>query len=335
MSMVSIFFGIFIVALVLTGLMKKFALIFRLVDFPIGRSAHSVPKPSGGGAVIAVLFLGFSCWIYGIGEIPLNEYLAILGGLIVALTGFADDVSALSLRYRLPLQFFAAVWAVYWLGGVPAIDFLLFKLSTPWLLTLMGVFAMVWLLNLYNFMDGIDAIASTEVIFVNAMSLIFVINSDNQIVAILSGMLAAATAGFLVWNWPPAKIFMGDVGSSFIGYTLGVLALLSMHHGTMTVWTWFILLGVFVVDGTLTLGIRVFRGMNWREGHCSHAYQNAARFYKSHGKVTGTVLLINVFWLAPWGWLSVRYPAIGFYLCIVALCPLVLLAVKFRAGEST
>ena len=98
---------------------------------------------------------------------------------------------------------------------------------------------MVWLLNLYNFMDGIDAIAATEVLFVNAMSSIFAIQIGDMALALLSASLFAASAGFLVWNWPPAKLFMGDVGSSSIGFILGVLALASMHSGTLTAWTWF------------------------------------------------------------------------------------------------
>ena len=106
-----------------------------------------------------------------------------------------------------------------------------------------------------------------------------------------------------------------------------------MHHGNMTVWTWFILLGVFVIDATITLLVRMLRGNRWHESHSSHAYQNAARYYKSHGKVTITVLMINIFWLAPWGWLSVRHPETGFYLCLFALLPLIILAIKFKAGK--
>ena len=333
MSMFIIFLGVFLTALGLTGLIRKFGSMFSLIDTPVDRSAHSTPMPSGGGVAIVVLFLIFTYLVYINGSVTRNEYLAILGALVIAAIGFADDVSSLPLRHRLTLQFLVAIWAVYWLGGVPDIDFSFFELSSPEFLALLGVFAIVWLSNLYNFMDGIDAIAGAELIFVNVMTFIFVINSENSAIGFLSAVLATATAGFLFWNWPPAKIFMGDVGSSFIGYTLGVFALLTMHHGNMTVWTWFILLGVFVVDATLTLLVRMLRGNRWHESHSAHAYQNAARYYKSHGKVTITVLMINIFWLAPWGWLSVRYPETGFYLCLFALLPLVVLAIKFKAGK--
>jgi len=332
MTIISMLFGIFIGAIVLTGCIRLIAPRFGLIAVPVTRSAHVAETPSGGGAAIAALYLLLSYVFFKSGMIPGNEYLAISGALLIAFMGLVDDVSSLSLHYRLPVQFFAAAWAVYWLGGVPGIDFSLFKITTPWLLSIMGVFALVWLVNLYNFMDGIDAIAGTQLIFVNVLSLMLVINNENQVVALLSAVLAAATAGFLVWNWPPAKIFMGDTGSCFIGYSLGVLALLSMHHGMMSIWTWFILLGVFVVDTGVTLCSRVLQGMRWQEGHASHAYQNATRDFKSHKKVTLTVLAINVFWLAPWAWLSVKYPEIGIYLCVMALSPLVVLANKFRAG---
>jgi len=199
------------------------------------------------------------------------------------------------------------------------------------LLNVIAVFALVWLLNLFNFMDGIDGIAATELIAVNLLSILIVINTD-ELITLLSAGLAAAAGGFLLWNWSPAKIFMGDVGSSFIGFSLGVMALLSMHHGSMTVWTWVLLVGVFIVDATLTLFNRFRRKQRWLEGHASHAYQNAARHYKSHAKVTITVLLINLFWLGPLAWLSMQYPEMGLVIAILGLLPLVLLARRFGAG---
>jgi Fuc2NAc and GlcNAc transferase len=151
---------------------------------------------------------------------------------------------------------------------------------------------------------------------------------------LISASFAAAAGGFLLWNWAPAKIFMGDVGSSFIGFTLGVMALLSLHHGSMTVWTWVLLLGVFIVDATLTLLVRYRSKNRWHEGHASHAYQNAARHYKSHAKVTITVVLINLFWLGPLAWLSMQYPKMGLLITAIGLLPLLLLAKLFGAGRA-
>ena len=153
--------------------------------------------------------------------------------------------------------------------------------------------------------------------------------------ALLSSTLMGAAAGFLVWNWAPARIFLGDVGSGFIGFSLGGMALLGMQHGSMPLWTWVLLLGVFIVDATVTLARRYLRGEKWYEGHASHAYQQAARKYKSHAKVTITLMLINCFWLAPLAWWSVQAPQLGFYLAVVGLAPLVVLAVRSEAGAAT
>ena len=157
-------------------------------------------------------------------------------------------------------------------------------------------------------MDGIDGIAGSELVCVNLVSLFFVINSTDYSVTLIIMVLGAASAGFLAWNWEPARIFMGDVGSGFSGFMLGLLALITMQQGSMTVWSWLILLGVFVVDATITLLRRLLVGERWYVGHTSHAYQHAARHYKSHGKVTMTVVLINICWLTPWTVASVLFP---------------------------
>lgn len=333
MPLLPIFGGVFVAALLLTGVLYKQAARLNLLDKPIERSAHAHPTPRGGGLSIVLMFALSSAYFYFSGSIPRNEFIALGAALLVAATGLVDDLYSLQLRWRFPLQFCAALWVVFWLGGVAPIDFGIFELSNSLVLGLMGVLALIWLLNLYNFMDGIDGIATTELLFVNVMSLLLVINSNDQVISLLSASLLTAGAGFLVFNWPPAKIFLGDVGSGFIGFVLGILALLSMQHQSLTVWTWLILLGVFVVDASLTLAVRLKLKQKWYEGHACHAYQNAARRYKSHGKVTIRVLGINCIWLAPLAWLSVQMPEQGVYICIIALFPLLVLAMKFNAGK--
>lgn len=322
---------LFLGSAMLTGAYRLIAQRVRIIDVPVTRSAHSSPIPVGGGVSIAALILLVVAYYYATGWIPANEFAALMTALVIACIGIVDDVRPLDVRWRIPAQFLASAYVVYCLGEVPAIDFGFFYFPESLLLNVLAVFALVWLLNLFNFMDGIDGIAATELIAVNLMSLLIVINSD-AVLSLLSASLAAAAGGFLLWNWAPAKIFMGDVGSSFIGFTLGVMALLSMVHGSMTVWAWVLLLGVFIVDATLTLFVRYRARQRWYEGHASHAYQNAARHYKSHAKVTITVLLINSFWLGPLAWLAVQYPKMGLGITIVGLLPLLLLAKRFGAG---
>ena len=329
-----LFLIIFLSTFFLTVIFEKLGHTPHLLDHPIKRSAHSYPIPTGGGAVVVIVFLVVATSLFLNDRIPVNEYHALMGGSLIAVLGFADDVSSLSLWVRLPTQFVAAFWVVYSLGGVPSIDFSFFQLSNSGILILLGVLALIWLLNLYNFMDGADALAGTELIFVASMSLVFAIIAGDNVVALISAILISSISGFLIWNWPPAKIFMGDVGSSFIGFVLGVLALISMHNDTMTVWTWFILLGVFVVDSTWTLAVRVVKGKSWYEGHSSHAYQIAGRKWGSHESVILTVLVINCTWLAPLGWLSFHFPNAALYICLVAMTPLVYLCKCLNAGNG-
>jgi len=254
--------------------------------------------------------------------------------LLVSAIGLADDIVQLDIKWRLPIQFAAAIWSVWWLGDVPPIQIGGFELSSTWLLNTLAVFGLIWLSNLYNFMDGIDGIAAGELVFVTAAAFLIVINSSDQVITLLSATLLTAGSGFLLWNWAPAKVFMGDVGSSFIGFSLGLMALFSMHHGSMNLWAWLLLLGVFVVDATYTLARRLLIGDQWYRGHSCHAYQNAARRYKSHSKVTITVILINCFWLGPLAWLVVQYPEYGVYITLLGLTPLVYLAIKLGAGKQ-
>lgn len=332
MSIVSLQILIFFAAVLLTGLCRFLAQRIQLLDHPGERSNHTRPTPVGGGLAIALLFLLASTHYFARAQLPLNVYMGVLAAGVIALVGVADDWLQLHVRWRMPIQVGAAVWTVYWLGELPPVDFVLFELSSSLLLAILAVLSLLWLLNLYNFMDGIDGLAASELLFVTVMSLSLVINAQDSLVALLSVTLGSAGAGFLVWNWPPARIFMGDVGSAFIGFSLGLLALISMQQGSLSFWTWVILLGVFVTDATTTLLRRVWRGDAWYQGHSSHAYQHAARHYKSHAKVTITVLLINICWLAPLAWLSVRYPEWGIIWSIVALLPLVALAIRFGAG---
>lgn len=333
MSILALQTSIFLAAALLTGLCKLLAQRVQLLDLPVERSNHSRPTPVGGGLAIVVLFLLVCSHYYRSGLLAHNLYMAILASGLVALAGLADDWLRLDIRWRVPIQLGAASWAVIWLGHMPTVDFLIFQVESQLLLAGLAILSLLWLLNLYNFMDGIDGLAATELLFVTVMSLLLVINSQDTVIALLSVTLFTAGAGFLVWNWPPAKIFMGDVGSGFIGFSLGLLALISMQQGSMTLWTWFILLGVFVTDATVTLLRRVWRGDAWHQGHSTHAYQHAARRHQSHAKVTITVIGINAFWLAPMAWLSVAQPQLGIVWCVVALSPLLFLALRFGAGK--
>ena len=142
-----------------------------------------------------------------------------------------------------------------------------------------------------------------------------------------------AVAGFLVWNWPPAKIFMGDVGSGYLGFILSVLVIYTHTAGMVSIWVWFILFGVFFVDASITLLTRISTGQQWYKAHRSHAYQKLAQIWGSHGKVTLSILTINIIWLAPLALLANMQPDSGAMLTAIAYLPLLIIAFVLKAGR--
>ncbi|CAL1240784.1 MraY family glycosyltransferase [Candidatus Methylocalor cossyra] len=311
----------------------------RLVDLPNARSSHRVPTPRGGGVAIVAVFALAAIALYGQGRLALSTLMALSGALPVAAIGFWDDHGHVSPRWRLLVQFAAAGWALYWIGGFDRLRFGgdIYPLGGAG--PVLGALFIVWMVNLYNFMDGIDGLAGGEAITAT-LSAAWLLGlggtappeADALRVAALA--LAAATGGFLVWNWPPAKIFMGDVGSGFVGFLLGLLALHSAAGGGPSLAVWLILLGVFCVDATLTLARRVVGGQPWYQAHCSHAYQHAARRWAGHRPVTLAVLAINLVWLLPWAWAAVAWPRWEGAFLVAAYAPLVGLAAWLDAGKS-
>lgn len=206
------------------------------------------------------------------------------------------------------------------------------RLDLGWFGAIVAAFYLVWLLNLYNFMDGIDGIASVEAICAClGACLLYWLGGFEQLL-MLPLLLAMAVAGFLYWNFPPARIFMGDAGSGFLGIALGVLSLQAAWVSSQLFWCWLILLGVFIVDATYTLIRRLSRGDKIYEAHRSHAYQFASRLYGKHLPVTVAVGALNLFWLLPVALGVMLLGLDGVLGVIIAYVPLVILAVRYRAG---
>lgn len=253
------------------------------------------------------------------------------GGGVVATVGFIDDHSPIAARWRLLTHFMAAAAGLIGLGGAPALQVFGSTFELGWVGRGLAVFFLVWLLNLYNFMDGIDGIAGTEAVTVSLSGALLYMLLGHPEAALLPILLAAASAGFLFWNFPPARIFMGDAGSGYLGLILGFLVLQAAFLEPQLLWAWLILLGVFVVDATLTLGRRLGRGEKVYEAHRSHAYQHASRHYGRHLPVTLGVAVINVCWLLPIAcWVAMGGE--GIVGVLLAYVPLVWLALRFRAG---
>jgi Fuc2NAc and GlcNAc transferase len=334
MAIFFVVFVVFFVSLVLTGGLRRYALARSLMDVPNARSSHSVPTPRGGGVAIVLGFLSVLPVLAFLGGLSWTFTWALLGaGAGIALLGFLDDHGHIAARWRLLGHFLGAIWALFWLGGLPALELFGFVLDLGWLGHVLAAIYLVWMLNLYNFMDGIDGIASVEAICacLGACLLYWLGGFESLILAPL--VLAMAVAGFLYWNFPPARIFMGDAGSGFLGIILGVLSLQAAWSSPKLLWVWLILLGVFIVDATLTLLRRLLRGDKVYEAHRSHAYQFASRHYGRHLPVTLVVMAINLFWLLPLAACVVLWNMDGALALILAYVPLLVLAVRFHAGE--
>ncbi|MEN6328395.1 MAG: glycosyltransferase family 4 protein [Syntrophomonas sp.] len=279
----------------LTWLVRQYTLRKQILDIPNERSSHDVVTPRGGGLGFVIIFLFCLCILWSMGLIELNNYLALVGGgVLIAVVGWTDDKNGLTQQVRSFFHFLAAAWAVYCLGGFSVINVGFTNLHLSWVGSIVAVIGTVWMINLYNFMDGVDGIAGTEAVSVAVMVGLLLLWQQSFSHAIVCFLLAASVMGFLIWNWPPAKIFMGDVGSGFLGYIFAVMAMWSEQSEAIPLIIWMLLLGVFVIDATVTLVKRMRKGEKLYEAHRSHVYQLAVQAGYSHKQVTDTVLLINV-----------------------------------------
>jgi Fuc2NAc and GlcNAc transferase len=327
-------FVVFVASLALCAAARWYALRARIIDHPTTRSSHARPTARGGGVGFVVAYLIAVPALHAAGMLAVELMIALVGaGAIVSMIGFADDHRHVPAHYRLLVHVIAAVWLTYWLGLPSASDVFRGTASWPdWLSAILVMLYVLWIINLYNFMDGIDGLASVEAVTVGLGSaLLAYLTFPDQEFWIPPLFLAAAVAGFFYFNLPPARIFMGDVGSGFLGASLAALTVYWLSHAPPLFWSATILLGAFVVDATVTLLRRLGRGERVYDAHRSHAYQHAARRF-GHKAVTYAIGLVNVIWLLPIAWLisSSRVSlAVGL---IVAYAPLAAAAVYFDAG---
>jgi len=337
MAMMAAFMVMFVSAILvapMVGILRRYAVSRQVLDIPNERSSHTVPTPSGGGLAIAGAWLAICLGLIELGLVDQNIALSIgPPAILIAAIGFADDQLTLSTSLRLAIQCAGVIWFLLYLDaplfvGISWLD------NLPIFSYVISGFALIWLINLFNFMDGIDGVAASEAIFLAlGMTLITFISVSKNPLELASIALAGACLGFLAWNWPPAKIFMGDAGSSFLGFVLGAIALAISSEYAISVWPWVILFGVFLVDATVTLLRRCFSGQRWYEAHRSHAYQRLARRWDSHRKVTLSVVGINVCWLLPMALWAAARPDYGAAIAALALLPLTVLAVWIGAGR--
>lgn len=301
----------------------------HLIEYPNFRSSHEYPTPSGGGVGIVLASLGAGLWLCRDCSV---EYWIILGlsGLIAAV-GLWDDLHHLAKGIRFGVQTFVSAALVAATVAIPEPSVLGIGLA------LFLVLAGVWWINLFNFMDGIDGIAGSQAIIMFGTAALAgtwfhpeFAASPTWLWMLISG---AATFGFLWHNWAPARIFMGDIGSTYLAFMILALASITIREGWLSYPFWLILGALFIGDTTLTLLRRMISGQPWLEAHRSHAYQRLARRLNSHARTTALSIAINQLWLAPLAWLSLARPDWGPILVAIAYAPILAGVIALDAGK--
>ncbi len=306
---------VFMLSLVLGGLYLHWAPRWGLVDVPNQRSAHQQPVPRGGGVALVLAFSVGVIWVARAG--PVTDALAIWTALflaVFAIIGVWDDRRGLGVGPRLIGYGIACVLA----------PLLLFPYLPLWSLALIAP-AGLWLLNLYNFMDGIDGIAGSQALFVGlALAVLASLFARDSLLIAYGLLIAAASAGFLVWNWPKASMFLGDAGSVPLGFLMGLLALMALEEGWQWLAAWVVLMAAFIADASITLIWRVLTRQSFLQAHNLHAYQRLARRWGSHARVLWLLLGINLLWLMPLACACLLWPAWAPLLAAIAYLPLIL-----------
>lgn len=320
----------------LTWFVRKRVLAHGFIDSPNERSSHVIPTPRGGGAAIVVVTTLVLIVLFARGDVSPETFAVLVGGALpVACVGFVDDRRHLSTGVRLTVHFAAAVWAIYLVGGLPPVQVGTHLVSFGWAGYPLGVIAIVWMLNLFNFMDGIDGIAGSEAAFVGIAGGVL-LGTGNLVTGIpaIGVALGSACLGFLLWNWPPARIFMGDVGSGYLGYFLACMAIIASRDNPIGLPVFLILGAVFVADATVTIVRRISRRERWDLAHRTHGYQRLSRRWGGHLPVTVAVLITNLGVLLPAAVIAVARPVWAALIAGIVLAVLVAVAMAVGSGRS-
>lgn len=297
----------FAVAYLGTWLVIRFAPTLRLIDRPNERSSHDRPTPRGGGIAIAVAVTATE-WLVPPSSVG-GWWLAVVAALPIAILGLLDDRFGLTARLRLGVQL--AISLAYVLAVTGSVS------SAAALLV--GTLAIAWACNLFNFMDGIDGIAGIEATFICAVSG-WLIWPQDPTFATLLWIVAASSAGFLPWNWTPARVFMGDVGSAYLGFLIAAIAYSTIVHGLIALPVWMILWSLFLADTAVTLVRRMLRGEHWWTAHRTHAYQHLSGRLGSHSRVTLIYAAIDLIVVMPSAWYAHAHADTAWRICGLLLC---------------
>ena len=313
----------FLSSLLITNLYLKLATRLKLYSKPHDGSIIPHPNPTSAGIAFALLY----CLII----IALDQYLDIansfkqaifLCAFVMAILGFLDDLFGLSSKLRICIQF-SFVFLVGYLFEVNNLiyegnDFVVIFLA------LVGLLSSIWLINTFNFMDGADGLVSTNSFLFSLLGGLYFYLAQEIELAICLWALSSINLSFLFFNWAPAKLFMGDSGSLFLGSIFVVFSLGSIINNQISPYVWLILFSIFYVETTVTLIVRIFRKRNvFKEHHSLHAYQRQIINSGDHSRPAKLSIIIQLFWTAPLSFLCFTYPEYGWGITFLTVLPLI------------
>jgi len=275
-----------ILSFLLTYLIKNYYIKNAILEEVNERSSHTVPTPHGGGIAIAITWFTGLIYLQLTSQIESNLFYALLVGIIISVVSFFDDIYELSPRTRLIAQTIVAFGGLFFLGGFNSLELGLFSIENQIITNLFAFLLIIWFINLYNFLDGINGYAGSEALFLSVAG--FILFSGEYFI-----VLAVSVLGFLYWNFGKAKIFMGDVGSTLLGYNIAIFTIYYANQNATNLWVWIVLFGVFWFDATWTLLRRKLNHEKLSKAHKKHAYQRLTQAGWSHFKVTNYAIALN------------------------------------------
>ncbi len=281
-----IYLALFTISFLLTYFVKNYAIKKSLIAEVNERSSHTLPTPHGGGVAIAVAWVIGLVYLYFTNQIDIKLFYALLIGFVISLVSFFDDVYTLSPKPRLMVQVAVSVVGLAFIGGLESITFGIFNIENQIVTNIFALLLIVWYINLTNFIDGINGYAGSEAIFLSIAGLLLFGGA-------YFGIFAVVVLGFLYWNYNRAKIFMGDVGSTLIGYNIAIFTIYYANIEAKNLWIWVVLFGLFWFDATLTLFRRYLNSEKLSMAHKKHTYQRLTQAGWSHLKVVNSAVIVN------------------------------------------
>lgn len=330
-----IFFITITTSFLIAYVLEKFFLKKKLfIDKPSLRKTHKHPVPTAGGISILFSFLVFVFLLNNFYEFDINllNVLAI-AILPIMIVGLIDDYNEINIYIRLFAQFFSAALIIYFFQiKNNALDVNLYT-QTPYIIIFISIILSVWLMNLFNFMDGIDGYTASQSVFVSfSASIVAYINSPENFLFIILLGLGFSNLGFLLRNWYPAKIFMGDTGSVSIGCIIAFFIFYSASESLISIYTWLILLSIFIADSTYTLIVRIVTKKNILKPHLTHGFHILTKNRNSQLFTTKCLIILNTLWVLPLAILSNIFMNFHIIITFIAYLPLLMYLIKIGAG---